>query len=156
MAPCPAGAGQPGSTAPTSTATARIFSTQPFVETVGQWNSRDLFVRWKHQARFTYTEGPWSGTLTQSFTHGYKDEVPVGAVPPGFDPNVKSYTTYGVSASYTGIKNLSLTAGLKNIFNTDPPFTAHNLDFAAGAGWDPRVADPRGRAFTFLASYKFF
>ena len=28
--------------------------------------------------------------------------------------------------------------------------------FAAGAGWDPRVADPRGRAFTLLASYKFF
>jgi iron complex outermembrane recepter protein len=135
---------------------ARIFASQPFVETVGQWNSRDLFVRWKHQARFTYTEGPWSGTITQSYTHGYKDEKPSGVVPPGFDPDVKSYTTYGVSATYTGIKNLSLTAGLKNIFNTDPPFTAHNLDFAAGAGWDPRVADPRGRAFTFLASYKFF
>ena len=134
----------------------RIFSTQPFVETVGKWNSRDLFVRWKHQARFTYTEGPWSGTISQSYTHGYKDEVPTGTVPPGFNPDVKSYTTYGVSATYTGIKNLSLTAGIKNIFNTDPPFTAHNLDFAAGAGWDPRVADPRGRAFTLLASYKFF
>jgi iron complex outermembrane receptor protein len=135
---------------------ARIFSTQPFVETVGRWNSRDLFVRWKHQARFTYTEGPWSGTITQSYTHGYKDEVPVGTVPPGFDPDVKSYMTFGASATYTGIKNLSLTLGVKNLFDRDPPFTAHNLDFAAGAGWDPRVADPRGRAFTFLASYKFF
>ena len=135
---------------------ARIFSSQPFVETVGQWNSRDLFVRWKHQARFTYNEGPWSGTVTQSFTRGYKDEVPVGTVPVGFNPDVKSYATFGVSATYTGIKNLSLTAGIKNLFDRDPPFTAHNLDFAAGAGWDPRVADPRGRAFTFLASYKFF
>jgi len=135
---------------------ARIFSTDPFVEQVGQWNSRDLFVRWKHQARFTYTEGPWSGTVTQSYTHGYKDEVPVGLVPPGFNPDVKAYTTFGVSGTYTGIKNLSLTAGIKNVFDKDPPFTAHNLDFAAGAGWDPRVADPRGRAFTFLASYKFF
>jgi len=135
---------------------ARIFASQPYVETVGQWNSRDLFVRWKHQAQFTYSEGTWSTTVSQSFTNGYKDEVPAGAVPPGFNPNVKSYTTYGASVSYTGIKNLRLTAGIKNIFDTDPPFTAHNLDFAAGAGWDPRVADPRGRAFTFLASYKFF
>ena len=134
----------------------RIFATQPFTEFAGQWNSRDLFVRWKHEARFTYTEGPWSGTVTQSYVSGYKDEVPAGAVPPGFNPDVKSYTTYGASATYTGIKNLSLTAGVKNLFDRDPPFTAHNLDFAAGAGWDPRVADARGRAFTFLASYKFF
>jgi iron complex outermembrane receptor protein len=134
----------------------RIFANQPYVEFVGQWNSRDLFVRWKHQANFTYSTGPWSGSITQSYTAGYKDEVPSGVVPAGFNPNVASYTVYGVSASYTGIKNLTLTAGIKNMFDRDPPFTAHNLDFAAGAGWDPRVADPRGRAYTFALSYKFF
>ena len=134
----------------------RIFSNQPYVETVGKWNSRDLFVRWKHQLGFTLADGPWSGTLTQAFTNGYKDEVPLGAVPPGFDPNVKSYTLYDLSVSYTGIKNVTLTGGIKNLLDTDPPFTAHNLDFAAGAGWDPRVADPRGRAFTLRVNYKFF
>ncbi len=134
----------------------RIFASQPFVEAAGQWDSRDLFVRWKHQAYVTYSTGPWSGTLTQSYTAGYKDEVPSGVVPAGFNPDVASYTVYGVSASYTGIRNLTLTAGIKNLFDRDPPFTAHNLDFAAGAGWDPRVADPRGRAYTFAVSYKFF
>jgi iron complex outermembrane recepter protein len=134
----------------------RVFANQPYTEFAGQWNSRDLFVRWKHQAQFTYNEGPWSTTFSQSYTSGYRDEVPLGTVPPGFNPKVKSYTTYNFSASYSGIKNLRLTAGIKNIFDTDPPFTAHNLDFAAGAGWDPRVADPRGRAFTVQASYKFF
>ena len=134
----------------------RIFSNQPYVETVGQWNSRDLFVRWKHQLGLTYTRGPWSSTISQSFTSGYKDEKPVGVVPPGFNPKVDSYTVYNVSATYTGIKNLTLTAGIKNLFDQDPPFTAHNLDFAAGAGWDPRVADPRGRAYTLRLNYKFF
>lgn len=133
----------------------RIFVTQPYVETAGHWNSRDLFVRWKHQAQFTYTVGPWSTTLAQSFTAGYTDQVPAGVVPTGFDPNVKSYTLYHVSAAYTGFKNTTISLGVKNIFNTDPPFTAHNLDFAAGAGWDPRVADPRGRAFTAGLTYKF-
>jgi iron complex outermembrane receptor protein len=134
----------------------RIFAGQPYVETVGLWNSRDLFVRWKHQASFTYGRGEWAGTLTQGYTAGYKDEVPTGVVPPGFNPDVKSYTTYDLSGTYTGIKNLTVTAGIKNLLDTDPPFTAHNLDFAAGAGWDPRVADPRGRAFQLRVGYKFF
>ena len=134
----------------------RIFASQPYVETVGQWNSRNLFVRWKHQLGITYSRGNWSSTLSQSYTDGYKDEKPAGTVPAGFNPDVDSYTVYNLSATYTGIKNLTLTAGIKNLFDTDPPFTAHNLDFAAGAGWDPRVADPRGRAFTLRATYKFF
>ncbi len=134
----------------------RIFKSQPYVETVGQWNSRDLFLRWKHQASFTYSQGDWSGTLTQGYSTGYTDEKPSGVIPPGFSPNVKSYTLYGVSSTYTGFKNLSITGGIKNLLNTDPPFTAHNLDFAAGAGWDPRVADPRGRAYTLRVNYKFF
>jgi len=135
---------------------ARIFASQPYVETVGQWNSRDLFVRWKHQIGISYSAGPWSTTVSQSYTGGYKDEKPVGTIPAGFNPDVASYTVYNLSATYTGIKNLTLTGGIKNLFDTDPPFTAHNLDFAAGAGWDPRVADPRGRAFTLRATYKFF
>ena len=134
----------------------RIFASQPYVETVGQWNSRDLFVRWKHQLSVTYNQGAWSGTLNQSYTAGYMDEKPTGVVPAGFDPKVKSYTVYDLTGTYTGIKNLTLTGGIKNLFDTDPPFTAHNLDFAAGAGWDPRVADPRGRALTFRVNYKFF
>ena len=134
----------------------RIFSNQPYTETVGQWNSRDLFVRWKHQLSFSYTRGPWNGIFSQSFTSGYKDEKPAGVVPAGFNPDVDSYTVYNVSATYTGFKNLSITAGIKNLFDKDPPFTAHNLDFAAGAGWDPRVADPRGRAYTLRVNYKFF
>lgn len=134
----------------------RVFSTLPYVETAGQWSSRDLFVRWKHEARFTHIRGPWATTLSQSYVRGYKDEVPVGVVPPGFNPNVDSYTTYAISVTYAGTKNLSITGGIKNLLDKDPPFTAHNLDFAAGAGWDPRVADPRGRAFTLRVNYKFF
>ena len=29
-----------------------------------------------------------------------------------------------------------ITGGIKNLLDTKPPFTAHNVDFAAGAGWD--------------------
>jgi iron complex outermembrane recepter protein len=132
----------------------RVFATDPYVEFAGQWNSRDLFVRWKHQASFTYERGPWSATVSQSYTAGYRDEAPL-VPPPGFNPDVKAYITYGLSVSYTGFKNTQITAGINNLLNTNPPFTAHNYDFAAGAGWDPRVADPRGRAFTLNLTHSF-
>ena len=133
----------------------RVFASQPYIEYAGQWGSRDITPRWKHQLGFTYTQGPWSGTLSQSFTKGYLDEKPLGVIPPGFNPMVDDYITYNLAVSYTGIKNVTLNAGIRNLLNTDPPFTAHNVDFAAGAGWDPRVADPRGRAFRLSATYKF-
>ncbi|MGL5001887.1 MAG: TonB-dependent receptor domain-containing protein, partial [Casimicrobium sp.] len=132
----------------------RVFTSEPYTEFAGQWSSRDLFPRWKHRARFTYTQGPWATTISQSYTRGYKDEVPPNP-PPGFNPDVKAYITYGLSIAYTGFKNTQITFGVKNLLDTDPPFTAHNYDFAAGAGWDPRVADPRGRAYTLNLTHKF-
>ncbi|MEP7069912.1 MAG: TonB-dependent receptor, partial [Usitatibacter sp.] len=132
----------------------RVFASESYTEYAGQYNSRDLYPRWKHQAQFTYETGPWSATLYQSYTAGYRDEVPPVA-PPGFNPKVDRYIIYHLTGSYTGFRNTTITAGVKNLFNEDPPFTAHNVDFAAGAGWDPRVADPRGRSFIARITYRF-
>ncbi len=133
----------------------RVFATQKYTETAGQYNARDLFVRWKHTLKMSYETGPWTGSLSQYFTSGYKDEKPLGVIPPGFDPNVENYIRYDVSGTYKGFKNLTVRLGIKNLLNTDPPFTAHNVDFSPGAGWDARVADPRGRAYTASVTYKF-
>jgi iron complex outermembrane recepter protein len=134
---------------------ARIFSTQPFTEQVGRWNARTLHLRWKHLARLSYAVDAWNASLSHQYASSYDDEVPPGTVPPGYEPEVDAYSIFGLSASYTGFENLTITAGIRNLLDTDPPFTAHNLDFAAGAGWDPRVADPRGRAYTLGVSYRF-
>ena len=58
--------------------------------------------------------------------------------------------------SWTGLKDLKFTFGIKNLFNQVPPFTAHMYDFAAGAAWEPRIADPRGRAYGLLVEYRFW
>ena len=121
----------------------------------------DLGLRWKHTASFGYTKGDWSGLLLQQYRAGYKDAVLPGVLsgqvsPPNLNPTVDSYTIYHVSVTYTGIKNLSLTGGIKNLLNTDPPFTAaYDTNTGAGSSWEPRVADPRGRSFTLLATYTF-
>lgn len=131
---------------------------QPYKEYVGQFFTRDLYLRWKTRSSLTLANGDWSGVLSQNFSSGYKDQLPDGgkATPPaGFNPKVDAYFTYNLSTTYTGFKNLTLTASVLNLLNTDPPFTAHNVDEVVGAGWDPRVADPRGRTLTVEAKYAF-
>ncbi|WP_254786392.1 TonB-dependent receptor [Janthinobacterium sp. 344] len=131
---------------------------QEYQELVGKFYTRDLYLRWKHNASFGVSRGDWSGLLIQSFSSGYKDQVPnggKGTPPPGFNPDVSSYTTYNLSGTYTGFKNTTITVGIQNLFDRDPPFTAHNVDEVVGAGWDPRVADPRGRSLSFQLKYKF-
>ncbi len=139
----------------------RVVASAAFGPTeVGQFNLYgDPGIRWKHSLTGTYTRGPWSAALTQVYRSGYKQAVIYAPtyVPTDWNPDVDAYTVYNASVSYTGIKDLSLTFGIKNVFNTDPPFAiTYDTIYGSGGSWDPRVADPRGRAFTFLATYKFF
>ena len=134
------------------------FEGQEYKEYVGNFYTRDLYLRWKHNASISLAKGDWSAMLIQNYSTGYKDQLPNGgksAPPPGFNPNVKAYTKYDLSATYSGIRNTTITVGIQNILDTDPPFTAHNVDEVVGAGWDPRVADPRGRSLSVLLKYKF-
>jgi iron complex outermembrane receptor protein len=121
----------------------------------------NLPITWKHTLNFGYTRGNWSHSLSQIHRDGYLDEPPASVangtyIPAGWKPRVDGYTTYSYSVTWTGIKDLKLGFGIKNLLDQDPPFTAHMNDFAAGAAWEPRIADPRGRAYTLLVEYKFW
>lgn len=120
----------------------------------------NLPIRWKHTLNVSYTRGAWSHSLTQSHRDGYYDELPASVangsyIPVDWRPQVDGYTTYDYSVSWTGVHNLKLGFGIKNLLDQDPPFTDHMNDFAAGAAWEPRIADPRGRAYTLMVEYTF-
>lgn len=120
----------------------------------------NLPIRWKHTLNVSYTRGAWSHSLTQSHRDGYYDELPASVangsyIPAEWRPQVDGYTTYDYSVSWTGVHNLKLGFGIKNLLDQDPPFTDHMNDFAAGAAWEPRIADPRGRAYTLMVEYTF-
>jgi iron complex outermembrane receptor protein len=72
-----------------------------------------------------------------------------------FTRRVSSYSTFNLFGTYSGIKGVTINGGVSNLFDKDPPFSWHNVDSAAGAGWDPRVADPRGRTYSLNVTYKF-
>ena len=135
------------------------FEGQAFKEQVGKFATRDVYLRWKHNASLTVARGDWSLLLTNKFASHYADQAPnggKGTPPAGFDPTIRHYSIFGISGTYTGLKNTTITAGIQNMFDTDPPFTAHNVDEVVGAGWDPRVADGRGRSFVLNLKYRFF
>ncbi|MDO5506447.1 MAG: TonB-dependent receptor [Pseudoxanthomonas suwonensis] len=121
----------------------------------------NLPIRWKHTLGLSWSRGDWAHGLTQVHRAGYKDELPVSMrndsyTPSQWNPDVDSYTIYNYNLTWTGIPGMKVGVGVKNLLDTDPPFTAHMNDFAAGAGWEPRIADPRGRAYTFLFEYSFW
>ncbi|MBV8603390.1 MAG: TonB-dependent receptor [Pelomonas sp.] len=141
----------------------RFSDADPWSERVGQFGDTtygfDLHLRWKHTLSLSWSQGPWSSSLTQVFNTGYNAPNPMwpnGFTPPQAPTHVASYTLYNLTASYTGFKNLTLTGGIKNLFDTKPPFSAHNVDDVAGAGWDARVGDPRLRSLVVQANYKFW
>jgi iron complex outermembrane receptor protein len=142
----------------------KIVDSQPFgpSEVAVFKRADDLGIRWKHNAMFTYFWGDWSASLQQLYYAGYRDATPPPGVangsvhPANYTADVDPYWLHHVSVSWSGIKHLTITAGIKNIFDKDPPFSlTYDSNTGAGSSWEPRVADPRGRSYTLLLSYTF-
>ena len=108
--------------------------------------------RWRHTAGINWSLASWSAAFQQTFQSGYLDQNT--SADSGYDNHhVGSYTIYNLSGTYSGIKNLTLTLGIKNLFNKNPPAsnTTDNYQF----GYDPRYADPLGRVLFLRGTYKF-
>jgi iron complex outermembrane receptor protein len=122
----------------------------------------DLGIKWKHNAFIAYSTDDVNVTFTQIFRQGYRNfalpGIASGAITrPDYNTRVSDYIIYNLAISYTGFApGLRLSAGIKNLFDRDPPFAiTYDGNTGAGSSWEPRVADPRGRSFTFSAEVKF-
>lgn len=123
----------------------------------------ELGLKYKSTTNVSYQRGNWSVTASNIYRSGYLDQ-PEGNIfagtyfPPNWNPKVKPYSLYNLTFSYKGLmKNMTVTGGVKNVFNTRPPFaTYYDTNSGAGSDWDPRVGDPRDRSFILSAEYKFY
>jgi iron complex outermembrane receptor protein len=129
----------------------------PMVEYVGSFGTRTLYLRNKFTASMTWAKDNWTSTLTGTYKSSYADQnlADRATMPATANTDVDAYTIFGLSTSYTGYKNTNITVGIRNLFDVKPPFTHHDVDDVAGAGWDPRVADPFGRTLTLSLKYDF-
>jgi iron complex outermembrane receptor protein len=123
--------------------------------------SGDLGLKWKHNAFVSYSNDDFNVTLTQIYRDGYMNQqlpgIANGSVTrPDVVAKVDEYIIYNLSVAFTGIEGMRFTVGVKNLFDTDPPFAISYDSFTGGgSSWEPRVADPRGRSFTFQTELKF-
>ncbi|MES2320444.1 MAG: TonB-dependent receptor [Pseudomonadota bacterium] len=116
-----------------------------FEENVGKFGTTYVKFRWQHTMALNWKSGPWGANLSQSYKTGYRDQ--------GDTRDVDSYSLWNVTGSYEPIKGLTLMAGVKNIFDKEPPLTVQATLFQQG--YDARYTDPTGRALYLRASYSF-
>ena len=131
------------------------FGTGQFSSGLGNNDVNGPVPRWRHYASVTWSNGPWSETLEQTFQLGYSECNQLTV-----DPNtgacngnrrVGNYSIWDVQGQYTGFKNTTVVLGVKNLFNRDPPFTQAGLGFSGG--YDPVYADPRGVIYYAKLTY---
>jgi iron complex outermembrane recepter protein len=106
--------------------------------------------RWRHYISTTYERGPWSVSLANSFQSEYTDVQVNGN---GDLRKVSSMSLWDLQGSYKGIKNLTLTLGVKNLLDTNPPETNQQNTFQSK--YDASYYDARARFVYGSAQYTF-
>lgn len=109
-----------------------------------------VVLRWKHTLSATWTQGPWASTLIQNYRARYEaardllgNRVFMGAE-----------ATYDANLVWRGLKNTTLTLGVRNLFDRQPQtFVPIAAQFQYG--YDVSTYDPRGRFVYVNASYAF-
>ena len=120
-------------------------------------NGTGAIARWRHYATIAWSKGPWGATLAQTFQLGHKEYDLLTLDPDTFRYSgfrrVGSYSVWDLQARYGGIKGLTASLGIRNLFDRDPPQAYGPNTFQRG--YDPSYADPRGRMFYLSLAYAF-
>ncbi len=121
-----------------------------FVSNAFQAVNTGLAPRWKSYAALTWDRGPWTATIGNTYQSSYID---VQTDPDGNPRQSGTLSLWDLQGSYTGFRNFTLTLGVKNAFDTNPPLTNSNLTFQSG--YDPSYYDARARFVYGSVRYAF-
>ena len=109
--------------------------------------------RWQHILRLDWTspDGRWGAGLSNRFYSSYIDENPIAS---GAQRIVGSQSTWDAYVSDRPMRGLSVLFGIRNLFNTNPPFTNSSQgNFAAG--YNSLFSNPIMRDFYLNLTYRF-
>jgi iron complex outermembrane receptor protein len=106
--------------------------------------------RWKHYAMLSLDSGPWTVSVANNYQSSYTDQQ----TDANNDPRtVSSMSLWDLQGSYSGFKHLTLTLGVKNVLDTNPPLTNQATTFQSG--YDPSYYDARARFVYGSVRYAF-
>ncbi|OEZ88319.1 vitamin B12 transporter BtuB precursor [Janthinobacterium sp. HH104] len=127
-----------------------------FISNLNRFVTDGVVQRWRHTITLDWDSGPYSASLSNTYSSGYRDQNSAINIDDGslVKPNrVKAYTLWDMSAAYAVSQQFKLRAGIQNLFNTSPPYSNQAYFFLSG--YDPSYTDPRGRRFYASANYSF-
>ena len=120
-----------------------------WLHNVNNYSGTGNVFRWQHTATLGWTKGALGAGLTGHFKSGYMDQD----VGDDVRNRVGSYTTWDTYGTWNVKQGISLTLGVRNMFDRDPPLSFQQETFQAG--YDPRYTDVLGRTFYARATYSF-
>ncbi len=129
----------------------------PVLNLVGWYNGgNEPAMRWQHLLRVDWTspQGKWGAGLSNRFYSSYIDEFGVGPTNNGPQRTVGSQSTWDTYVSYKPVHGLRVLFGIRNLLNTNPPFT-NSAQGNFAAGYNSLYSNPIGRDFYLNLSYKF-
>ena len=102
-------------------------------------------VRWTFNT--AWSKADWNATVAVNYIGSFKQDAAVANDTMG---DIDSWTTVDTTINYIGIENTTLSLGVTNLFNEEPPFTYHDF-----MGFVTSIHNGQGR-FTYLkATYTF-
>jgi iron complex outermembrane receptor protein len=127
----------------------------PEVSDLGNFKDFGPTPRYRHSLGLTYGIGQWSGSLTHNYTKGYWDYTDPALIAATYPElrKVGNYSTFDATLGWKPMKNVSLTFGIKNIADEDPPSSRNGANFQVG--YDATFTNPLGRTFYARLNYKF-
>jgi iron complex outermembrane recepter protein len=122
-----------------------------WIQNAGIYSGAGPVFRWQHNASVNWTGQMFGAGVALHYKSGYVDGALAPSAPA--DASVSSYTTLDAYGSWLPKKGISLTLGVKNLGDINPPLSYQTRTFQAG--YDPRFTDPTGRTFYLRGNFTF-
>ncbi len=119
-----------------------------FNDNLGKYFNGNPIASYRHVLSGSWQMAAWNTQLINRYTNGYTDQNSGGQ-----GNEVGASSTWDLAVTWSGMKNLSLTGGVTNLFDEKPQFSNQGGGFQVG--YDYRYSNPIGRAFLLRGTYKF-
>ena len=118
----------------------------------------ETFPRWKGRMSVGYQFDDYEVRWTANYIHSMavvNSDAGRSGVSTGVTPAVPSYTYHRLTGTWTPIESLSVTLGIANLFDKEPPIYTSDSRAGIQANTDPSTYDVLGRRFFLTGSYSF-
>jgi iron complex outermembrane receptor protein len=128
----------------------------PALNLVGQFNQGfQPVIRWQYLLSLDWTtnDGRWGAGLQDKFESRYADEF---SDTPNVSTDPREVGTYSIWNGYVSFKPidpLTVLLGIRNLFDTNPPFSNQTANWQTP--YNPVFSDPFGRTFYARLKYTF-